>query len=668
MKKIRKPIALLLSILMLLALFVPLSVVSFAADEETPEVDIVTVVETGECGAEGSEVRYTLYSDGTIVIRGNGVVKEKAFEKREDITALWVKDGITGIGKGAFSECRYMKTLSLADTVKAVDDFAFLDCFRLSAVAFGNGLESIGEDSFRGFPLRGPVILPDSLKTIDLQAFEYTDFKTIVFGTGLTYAASGALYCTCVDRVVLLNGNTVIGENNQGDLTWMNSGYGPTIYSYAGGSVEENAIVSDRSFVDLTAIEETDHNWSAGVITKLPTCTEPGVKTSVCLNNPTHRKTEEIPMTGHTYVETTAPGKRVYTCIYCGDSYDEADPALTVVKTGQIGPDVYYTLYENGHADIYGTGDTYERPSGYGSYFSEETNWQTPVPVTSIEVHPDVTGLLWEYGFSDLRDLRTVKLPASLVTIAPNMFYFCTGLESLELDPENPSYTVEDDVLFNKEKTRLIQYPLGKKDTTYAAPDGVEVIGAKAFCELQYLEELTLPDTVRTVERQVFEEAKSLRKVDLGNSVEFIDECAFFRADNIPAITIPGSVKHIGNWAFGFRPDFTDVYYPCPKEAWDAIEIGSANEPLLNANFHFGAHVWDDRDHPGRESLHLHGLRVGRPCRSACNALSGLAVYGVSRARARPDRRACILHALYGRTCDHLRHRRHLHAGALCSA
>ena len=89
MKKIRKPIALLLSILMLLALFVPLSVVSFAADEETPEVDIVTVVETGECGAEGSEVRYTLYSDGTMVIRGNGVVKEKAFEKREDITALW---------------------------------------------------------------------------------------------------------------------------------------------------------------------------------------------------------------------------------------------------------------------------------------------------------------------------------------------------------------------------------------------------------------------------------------------------------------------------------------------------------------------------------------------------------------------------------------------------
>ena len=104
MKKTRKPVALLLSALMLLALFAPLSVVSFAADEETLEDDIVTVVETGDCGAEGSEVRYTLYSDGTLIISGRGVVKEKAFEKRKDITALWVKDGISGIGKSAFNK------------------------------------------------------------------------------------------------------------------------------------------------------------------------------------------------------------------------------------------------------------------------------------------------------------------------------------------------------------------------------------------------------------------------------------------------------------------------------------------------------------------------------------------------------------------------------------
>ena len=591
MKKTRKPVALLLSVLMLLALFAPLSVVSFAADDETPEDDIVTVVETGDCGAEGSEVRYTLYSDGTMIISGRGVVKEKAFEKRKDITALWVKDGITGIGKSAFSECRYMKTFSLADTVKALDDFAFLDCYGLSAVDFGNGLESLGEDSLRGFPLRGPVILPDSLKTIDLQAFEYTDFKTIVFGTGLTYAASGALYCTCVDRVVLLNGNTVIGENNQGDLTWMNAGYGPTIYSYAGGSVEENAIVIDRTFVDLSAIEETDHNWSADVITKLPTCTEPGVKTSVCLNNPTHRKTEEIPMTGHTYVETTAPGKRVYTCIYCGDSYDEADPALTVVKTGQIGPDVYYTLYENGHADIYGTGDTY---AGFYANHTTFFGFSLPVEITSLEVQPGVTGLLSEFGFSHLLKLQSVKLPASLTSINYAMFHFCLSLESIDVDPENPVYTTVDGVLYNKSVTELVHYPLGKKDKTYTVLAGVKRIEQRAFEAVRNLEEIILPDTLETIGFGAFMGAPDLNTVHLGNGVVTIDDYAFYRVDHVPTITIPGTVKYIGEWAFGYRPYFTDVYYPCPKEAWDKIEFSSENEPLLDATLHFGEHAYDD--------------------------------------------------------------------------
>ena len=516
MKTTRKTISVLLSVLLALLMLAPLGAVSFAAEEEAPEDEIVTVVETGDCGAEGGDVHYTLYSDGLLVIEGNGAVKQSPFISKEElIRRVEIKEGVTALSKWAFDFCVNLESIVMPDSLVSIGYAAFTLCSSLKSVTFGNGLESLGDFVFNLNTNLKTIQLPESLKTVSDCTFTGCGMEEISFGHNVERIGNSVVSsCNNLQRVIFYNPNTEIGS----------LGANVTVYSYAGGSVEAFANDNNLPFVPLDSPSE--------------------------------------------------------------------DPPV-VVKTGQIGPDVYYTLYENGHADIYGSGDTYERPYGYGSYFSEETNWQTPVPVTSIEVHPDVTGLLWEYGFSDLRDLRAVKLPASLVKIAPNMFYFCSGLESLELDPENPSYTVEDDVLFNKEKTRLIQYPLGKKDTTYAAPDGVEVIGAKAFCELQYLEELTLPDTVRTVERQVFEEAKSLRKVDLGNSVEVIDECAFFRAGNIPVITIPGSVKHIGDWAFGFRPDFTDVYYPCPQEAWDAIEIGSANEPLLNADFHFGEHAWD---------------------------------------------------------------------------
>ena len=659
----------------------------------------LTVVERGDCGAEGSDVQYVLYSDGTMVVSGDGAVKEKAFENREDITALWVMDGVTEIGESAFSDCHYMQTLSLADTVKALDDFAFLDCFRLSAVDFGNGLESLGEDSLRGFPLSGPVILPDSLKTIALQAFEYTNFKTIVFGTGLEYAESGALYCTCVDRVALLNGNTVIGENNQGDLTWMNAGYGPTVYSYAGGSVEENAILNDRTFVDLTAIEETDHNWSDGVITTLPTCTETGVKTYVCLNNPTHTYTEVISKIPHkwvldsnteptcdttgsrvyscalcdaTHTETlpatgehiyddgvitvypteTTDGEILYTCTLCGDTYTDTVPATPYqdwlyteaepIEHKQIGPDVYYTLYADGHASIYGSGDSYtdaewndeQNRSIFG--LSQRNN------VTSIEIHEGVTGLLMDFACSSCHSVQSLKLPASFVNMTWQTFYHCSALQTIEVDPANPSWTAVDNVLFNKDQTELVLCAISKPGETYTIPATVETIGINAFFCNKNLKEITIPGSVRTIGETAFMGCVALETVHFNDGLETMERGAFYRCyalksvelpasvtvlgdyvfgdeksltsitlpngltsigeygigccTKVESITIPGSVTSIGSSAFWSWTSLQHVYFTCTQAEWDAIEIGEWNEPLQDANtqIHFGGHTYDE--------------------------------------------------------------------------
>ena len=485
----------------------------------------LTVVERGDCGADGSDVRYTLYSDGTLVVSGDGAIKENAFKDREDITALWVMDGVTEIGKSAFEDCHSLQSISLADTVKTVDDFAFLDCYGVSAIDYGNGLESIGEDSFRSTPTKAPIILPNSLKTIGLQAFEYTEFNTVVFGTGLEYAASGALYCTCVTRVAFLNGNTVIGENNQGGLTGMNEGYRPTFYSYAGGSVEENAAYHGHDFVDLATAEETDHDWSAGVVTTLPTCTETGVKTYVCLNNPTHTYTEVIPKIPHKWVldSNTEPtcvdaGRRVYSCALCDATHTETLPAtgehqfmegyyaayptettdgeyiytcsfcdqtLSVrlpatpyqdwlytesyaTGNGQIGEHVFYTTYNDGHVSIYGTGDTYPT-----SHYVPYDYYYHPIGgnPTSIEVHEGVTGLMCKGMFCNYPQLEYVKLPASLTYIESMVFDTIQVLTAVDVAAANPSYTSQNGILFNKDMTELLLYPSGKTENSYTVPE-----------------------------------------------------------------------------------------------------------------------------------------------------------------------------------------------------
>ena len=59
-------------------------------------------------------------------------------------------------------------------------------------------------------------------------------------------------------------------------------------------------------------------------------------------------------------------------------------------------------------------------------------------------------------------------------------------------------------------------------------------------------------------------------------------------ADNgIRSVTIPVSVTEIGMYAFSGNSSLTDVYYAGTKAQWQAINIGSYNEPLSSATIHY---------------------------------------------------------------------------------
>jgi len=49
-------------------------------------------------------------------------------------------------------------------------------------------------------------------------------------------------------------------------------------------------------------------------------------------------------------------------------------------------------------------------------------------------------------------------------------FLRCTALKSIGVDSENPSYSSDNGVLFNKDKTYLHRYSAGKTAKNYAIP------------------------------------------------------------------------------------------------------------------------------------------------------------------------------------------------------
>ena len=92
--------------------------------------------------------------------------------------------------------------------------------------------------------------------------------------------------------------------------------------------------------------------------------------------------------------------------------------------------------------------------------------------------------------------IKTVSIGKGLTDLDPTAFDFCTSLESFEVSEENPVFSSEDGVLFNKDKTKLIQYPIGNKRTEYAVPEGVKIIESESFMDASALMNITLPESV----------------------------------------------------------------------------------------------------------------------------------------------------------------------------
>ena len=184
--------------------------------------------------------------------------------------------------------------------------------------------------------------------------------------------------------------------------------------------------------------------------------------------------------------------------------------------------------------------------------------------LTSVTIGDSVT-TIGEAAFASCRSLTSVTIGDSVTSIGYEAFAYCYSLTSIVVDINNSAYSSDSrGVLFNKNKTMLIQYPTGNIGTSYTIPDSVTTIGDDAFYCCDSLTSVTIPDSVTT-----------------------IGEWAFDGCNSLTSVTIPDSVTTIGDDAFYNCTSLTDVYYQGTEEQWKEISIGSRNECLTGAMIHF---------------------------------------------------------------------------------
>lgn len=188
------------------------------------------------------------------------------------------------------------------------------------------------------------------------------------------------------------------------------------------------------------------------------------------------------------------------------------------------------------------------------SYYNNSANWHNDLlyidayllaakeTVSGNCVIKDGTKVIADRTFDYLDDLTGLTIPASVLFISSDVVNGCYNFNSFTVDKNNKYYSSADGVLFNKNKTTLIKYPIAKKETTYVIP----------------------------------------------NTVMYVDDFAFEDCKTLTSVTIPKSVIEIGNHSFAYCNNIKDVYYggSWPEHQQMVIDDFN-NDPIFKATWHY---------------------------------------------------------------------------------
>ena len=177
-----------------------------------------------------------------------------------------------------------------------------------------------------------------------------------------------------------------------------------------------------------------------------------------------------------------------------------------------------------------------------------------------------------DFAFLQCNTVKSITIPKTVTSIGKNVFNRCDNLKEINVEDGNTTYSSDDGVLFNYQKTELIRYPEGKNDTTYVVPDVTQIselafwrnhslenillpntitkIGANAFQFCSSLESIVIPKKVTSIEDFMFDGCTSLTVVIIHDSVTKIGEYAFYGCEGLTNLEIPASVIYVGRNAF----------------------------------------------------------------------------------------------------------------------
>jgi len=507
--------------------------------------------------------KYQVKGDNTIEI-----TEHICITKATEIEIPEIIDGkiVTSIGNltyGTMSECVNIK---IPNTITSIGDNVFGGCNKITSINIPGGITYIGDNVFDGCTLLTQINIPEENEFYCFEdGFLYNKNKTILENC-LDYKLEEMNY-----EIQIPDGVEKIGKAAFSNQTKLSKVDLPNTLIEIGDNAFENCSKLGKIIIPNTVKIIGDHAFAG--------CADTGEEYSIVTETWefVHYGLKELNLGEG--VETIGDGA------FSGCYYIEKVTLPNAVRS--IGDGAFQKCYE----ELWMPHVPYKMIVGLSSVTLNkgltkigDTVFGECKLITEINI-PDSVKIIGNTAFSHT-GINELVIPEGTETIGNeicyqtnlnkiiisstvnnigNKIYGHYGLNDvsfteIQVSQENPYYSSVDGILYNKDKTILLQCPQGKAGKVII-PDGVIEIKEQAFYKCEKITEIEIPHTVRSIGNGAFSDCTLLEKTTIKDGVSgfkeesYIDfnsntQGIFKNCTSLKEITIPSSVGEIKRGTF----------------------------------------------------------------------------------------------------------------------
>ncbi len=137
--------------------------------------------------------------------------------QKAKIKKIVIEDGVTGIGKYAFSGCSNLTSITIPNSVTSIGEYAFGKCSSLNSITIPNSVTSIGRNTFQDCSNLTSITIGNSVTDILTETFYgCSNLASITIPNSVTVIQNRVFFgCSSLASVIVEKGNKKYDSRNE---------------------------------------------------------------------------------------------------------------------------------------------------------------------------------------------------------------------------------------------------------------------------------------------------------------------------------------------------------------------------------------------------------------------------------------------------------------------